>query len=592
MTLYPFCMGFKPFYAGISRPFYPVALPERLPMKFLPWIKSGAAKQEKRDSLEVQGVGISNLSAIWSFLDGGFNSNESDEPVNDATSLSIATVFTCCRVLSDGVASLPCKVYQQTSNGKMEDFDNPLAHLLQIEANPETAAYAFFETLITHLMLRGNSYAEIQRDAAGGVVALWNLDPRKTEPVRLGVNGDLAFKTWDGMGPGQTRIIAAKDMLHVVLFSWDGIQGVSPIAMLRQTLGLAIGQQKFSARLLRNNAVPSLALLSQAKFKPEDKLKMRQDWEELQTGSSQGRVAVLDQGLTVERLGLSSEDSELLASRSFSRSEIAAAFRVPASMVGDLTRLSNSNHEQQSLSFVQDSLTPILKRIEIEFRRKLLPPAPNGKPNTSFILFDLRERLRGDFASTMAGYATGKQWGFYSTNDVRKELGENPIGPEGDVYWYPTNMGNSAQLLKQIDTEPITQQHTSAVPDDNTDSFARSSAPYLRLYRDAVGRLAARSADKRDLSTVTQIFEPLLASVAELSAQCAERSVKAAGWQYEPNKAIADCLQKLTERASTWKSDELDSISAQELNKAIKTLSLAAHRSAAEYVALKGLPNG
>jgi HK97 family phage portal protein len=438
--------------------------------------------------------------------------------------------------------------------------------------------------LVAHLNLRGNSYAEIQRNAAGDPVALWNLDPRKTEPVRLGVSGDLWYKTSDGMTAGQTRVIAAKDMLHVVLFSWDGIQGISPVAMLRQTLGLAISQQKFSARILKNNAVPSIALVSDAKIKPEDKMKMRSDWEALQTGSSQGRVAVIDQGMTIERLGLSAEDSELLASRSFSRSEIAAAFRVPASMVGDLTRLSNSNHEQQSLDFVQSSLIPILKRIEIEFRRKLLPPSPIGQPNKSFIQFDVRERLRGDFASTMNGYATGKQWGFYSTNDVRRELGENPIGPVGDVYWTPVNMQNSELLL---DTESIQDQPIGQQPVEGD-----TGRQYLRLYRDAVGRLAARSPDKRDLPTVMQIFEPLVASIAELGAERAKRNTRSPEWQYEPAKAIAGYLQKLTERAAAWKPEDLDSIAAQELQKVTKTLTLAAHRSIAEHVALKGLPNG
>jgi HK97 family phage portal protein len=374
-------------------------------MKFLSCI-SRAAKNEKRDALEVQGNGF-NLAAIWNFLDGGAQSNESGEPVNDYSALSIATVFTACRVIADGIASLPCKIYKQTPNGKIEDFDNPLAHLLQIEPNDETSAYSFFETLVTHLMLRGNSYAEIQRNAAGDPLMLWNLDPRKTEPIRTGVNGTLAYKTSDGMLPGQTRIIEKEQMLHVVLFSWDGIVGVSPIAMLRQTLGLTIAQQKFASRIIRNNAVPSLVLKTENKIKPEDKVKMREAWEELNSGGSQRRVGILDQGITPMPLGLNAEDSELLASRSFSRSEIAAAFRAPASMVGDLTRLSNSNHEQQALSFVQDCLSPVIKRVEIEFRRKLLPPSPIGKPNTSFIMFDLRERLRGDFQSTMNGYAVG-----------------------------------------------------------------------------------------------------------------------------------------------------------------------------------------
>jgi phage portal protein BeeE len=154
-------------------------------MKFLSCI-SRAAKNEKRDALEVQGNGF-NLAAIWNFLDGGAQSNESGEPVNDYSALSIATVFTACRVIADGIASLPCKIYKQTPNGKIEDFDNPLAHLLQIEPNDETSAYSFFETLVTHLMLRGNSYAEIQRNAAGDPLMLWNLDPRKTEPIRTGV---------------------------------------------------------------------------------------------------------------------------------------------------------------------------------------------------------------------------------------------------------------------------------------------------------------------------------------------------------------------------------------------------------------------
>jgi HK97 family phage portal protein len=553
-------------------------------MKFWPWLQSRAAKpNEKRDALEVQGNGF-NLGAIWNFLDGGVQNNESGEPVNDFTALSIATCYTACRVLGDGVASLPCRVYKQTPNGKQEDIDAPLSHLLQIAPNDETSAYSFFETLVTHLNLRGNGFAEIQRNAAGDPVALWNLDPRKTEPVRLGVNAVLSYKTSDGMLPGETRIIAKENMLHVVLFSWDGIVGVSPIAMLRQTLGLTIAQQKFASRIIKNNAVPSLVLKTDSKMKPEDKYKMRTDWEELQTGNSQRRVAILDQGLTAVPLGLSAEDSELLASRSFSRCEIAAAFRVPASMVGDMTRLSNSNHEQQALSFVQDSLTPILKRIEVEFRRKLLPPSPIGKPNTSFIMFDLRERLRGDFASTMTGYATGKQNGFFNTNMILRELGENPIGPEGEIFWAPSNMQNSKLLL---DTESIQDQPIGTASPPPSD-VARQ---YLRLYRDAVGRLAARSADKRDLATVTQIFEPLVASIAELGAERAKRSTRATEWQYSPAKAITEYLQKLTERAATWKTEDLDTIAAQELQKVTKTLTLAAHRSVAEHVALKGLPH-
>jgi hypothetical protein len=113
----------------------------------------------------------------------------------------------------------------------------------------------------------------------------------------------------------------------------------------------------------------------------------------------------------------------------------------------------------------------------------------------------------------------------------------------------------------------------------------------LTLYRDAVGRLAARAADKRDLQTVRKIFEPLAASIAELGADGARRSTNAPEWLYEPSKAIADYLSKLTERSVTWNLDELDAIAASELNRVTKTMTLAAHRSIAEHTALKGPPN-
>jgi hypothetical protein len=182
----------------------------------------------------------------------------------------------------------------------------------------------------------------------------------------------------------------------------------------------------------------------------------------------------------------------------------------------------------------------------------------------------------------MQGYAVGKQNGFYNTNMILRELGENPIGPVGDVFWAPVAMQNAELMLT---TESIQDQAVGAVPTVPDDV----SRHYLRLYRDAVGRLAARAVDKRDLATVTQIFEPLVASIAELGAESAKRSTAASEWQHDPAKSISDYLRKLTERAAGWKSDELDSIAAQELQKATRALTLAAHRSIAEHAALKGL---
>jgi hypothetical protein len=151
------------------------------------------------------------------------------------------------------------------------------------------------------------------------------------------------------------------------------------------------------------------------------------------------------------------------------------------------------------------------------------------------------------------------------------------------VYLTAVNLQNSELTL---DTESIQDQPIGTAPPAQNDAARQ----YLPLFRDAVGRLATRAADKRDLATTKQIFEPLLVSIAEPGADRANRCTNAHEWQYEPAKTIGDYLQKLTERAATWKPEDLDSIAAQELRKVTKTLTLAAHRSVAEHVALKGLP--
>jgi len=148
-------------------------------------------------------------------------------------------------------------------------------------------------------------------------------------------------------------------------------------------------------------------------------------------------------------------------------------YGVPPNMAGDTTRLSNNSSENESLNFVKNTLRPLIDILESEMNRKLINRT-GRKANAYQIEFDTTDIERGDFASTMTGYATGKQWGFYSTNDIRRKLGENTIDdPEADVYLYPTNMGNADQLIAQKGLEPITQQPETTLntpsQDDNDD---------------------------------------------------------------------------------------------------------------------------
>jgi HK97 family phage portal protein len=214
----------------------------------------------------------------------------------------------------------------------------------------------------------------------------------------------------------------------------------------KRTLGLSIAAEKYGSRLFSNSAIPSVVLTTENKVKPEDRMKMRQDWEVLQGGKNQHRLAVLDQGLKVEKLSVTNEEAQFLELRQFTRAEIASLFRIPVHMVGELQKLSNSNTENMNLSFVVDTLRPYISRIEAEVTKKLLPREA-GKPSSLQVQFDTSERLRGDTVAQTAGAATGRQWGWLTANDVRRSMGLNEGGPELDVYINPVNMENSRRLL-------------------------------------------------------------------------------------------------------------------------------------------------
>ena len=399
--------------------------------------------------------------AVWDELGGG--PSASGEIITDRTAMAISTVYTCVTVLAEAVASLPCLLMRNGVKGKQEAVDHYLHDLLAYYPNPEMTGFTFWSTMVGCSALTGNAYAEILRDPDGTVSGLWPLHPNKTEPVRL-TDGTLAYRTSDGSQQGKTRLIASKDILHFPLFSLDGVKGIGPVQAARETFALAKAAEKFGARWFGNGAhVPSVMIHKGPKPDQKAQVELRESWQSAYGGSNTHKQAFLFGDWDVKTIGLSPEDSQFLASRGFQRTEIAALFHLSPVQVGDTSRLSNGNHVQQQLTFVTDTLRPIVSRIEAELKRKLLRNVPNLS-----VVFDLTERLRGDTQSQMASYAIGRQWGWLSVNDIRTDMGLNPIGDEGDSYLYPTNMGDASQLLKDSLLIPTTQMPESNPEPDPT----------------------------------------------------------------------------------------------------------------------------
>ena len=370
-------------------------------------------------------------------------SSTSGKRVNERSAMQMTAVYSCVRILSEAVAGLPLHLYQYTDKSSREKaVENPLYFLLHDEPNTEMTSFVFRETLMTHLLLWGNAYSQIIRNGKGEVMGLYPLMPdrmtvNRDEKGRLYyeymVSSDDAKTLKDG-----TVRLSPYDVLHIPGLGFDGLVGYSPIAMAKNAIGLAIAAEEYGSKFYANGATPSGILEYPGTVKEPDKV--RESWNAGFGGSSNAhKIAVLEEGMKYTPISISPNEAQFLETRKFQINEIARIFRVPPHMVGDLEKSSFSNIEQQSLEFVKYTLEPWLVRWEQAMQRSLIPQDDKSK---YFIKFNVDGLLRGDYQSRMQGYATARQNGWMSANDIREleNLDRIPGEDGGDLYLINGNM--------------------------------------------------------------------------------------------------------------------------------------------------------
>ena len=367
-----------------------------------------------------------------------FGNTSAGKPVNEHTAMQMTAVYSCVRILSETLAGLPLHVYRYNDSGGKEKYlKHPLYKLLHDEPNPEMTSFAFRETLMSHLLLWGNAYAQIIRNARGEVIALYPLMPNKMT-VDRDSKGRLFYlysRTSDDaptLGDDSQVYLAPSEVLHIPGLGFDGLIGYSPIAMAKNAVGLAIATEEYGAKFFANGAAPGGVLEHPGTIK--DPQKVKESWNAAYQGSQNAhRVAVLEEGMKYQPIGISPEQAQFLETRKFQINEIARIFRVPPHMLADLEKSSFSNIEQQSLEFVKYTLDPWVVRWEQSMCRALL--MESEKPIV-FIKFNVDGLLRGDYVSRMSGYATARQNGWMSANDIREleNLDRIPAEFGGDLY--------------------------------------------------------------------------------------------------------------------------------------------------------------
>lgn len=541
---------------------------------------------EIRSALDDPGIPI-NGPAAWSLLFDG-QPAESGEVINYSTAMQSSTVFSCVRVLAQSIASIPVRLMEIVPSGHQDAKDNDLYYLLRVQPNPDMSAYTFFESLTAALAYTGNGYAQIERDVLGRPLNLWPLHPLKTFPVRDTDTGQLFYRTADGMRSGQYRFVQQKDVLHVKLYSLDGIQGLSPIEHGRRILGLSAAQEKSGSRVFGNGSKPGSLLIAKAVKNPQQLQEARVSWEQTNGAINQGRVGILSGEWDYRELGVSHEDSQWLESRKFSLQQIATLFGVPSHLVGDDSRLSGSNSEEIARQFLQSGLGPIIAQYENEMLRKLVSTVGRNA-NKFFIRFDTEQFIRTDIQKQYEAFSLGISNGWFSVNDVRRKLGENPIGEQGDIYRIPVNFANADSLV-DADTEANKPVPDNDVDDTDVDDSEALPAPtptkanirhadiyesvYSALFHDAFNRILKRNS--RDFDGISAVFRPLLESMSIIAAN---------GEAVDTEKPISDVLKSLSKRSAKWTAED----SHAEFDKLVRSLHIEIAKAIAVTKALTEL---
>jgi len=410
-----------------------------------------------------------------------FGNTSAGKPVNEHTAMQMTAVYSCVRILSETLAGLPLHVYRYNDSGGKEKYlKHPLYKLLHDEPNPEMTSFAFRETLMSHLLLWGNAYAQIIRNARGEVIALYPLMPNKMT-VDRDSKGRLFYlysRTSDDaptLGDESQVYLSPSEVLHIPGLGFDGLIGYSPIAMAKNAVGLAIATEEYGAKFFANGAAPGGVLEHPGTIK--DPQKVKESWNAAYQGSQNAhRVAVLEEGMKYQPIGISPEQAQFLETRKFQINEIARIFRVPPHMLADLEKSSFSNIEQQSLEFVKYTLDPWVVRWEQSMCRALL--MESEKPIV-FIKFNVDGLLRGDYVSRMSGYATARQNGWMSANDIREleNLDRIPAEFGGDLYLINgamTKLQDAGAFAKQA--EPAPNKTETEEGSDETNNAGRNAS--------------------------------------------------------------------------------------------------------------------
>lgn len=399
----------------------------------------------------------------------------SDETVTVDSAITVSGVIAIIILIAQDTASLPLILYGKQGRNKFRATDSPYYTLMHDQPNPEHSAMTFREFIVSHIIAWGDFFAQIVTDESGTAKQLWPLRPDKMVVKRF--EGERIYLYTDS--EGKQRVFLQEEILHIPGFGFDGLRGLSRIGLARHVIGENISTQKFGSKFFANNGVPGFIYKHPTELSETAYAHLLESLDEKTGVDNSHKPLILEDGLSIEKIGIPLDDAQFLETRKFQLSEINRIIGpVPPHMIGDVTSSTSwgTGIDSQEQGYVNHTLRPYAVRIEQGLRGQLLLESDRAQGYFYEHLFD--GFLRGDIATRFAAYGVGINNGFMTRNEVRARENLNPR--KGlDELLVPMNMTTLSGSNTADSTQP-----------DGTDTQAMNA--FEPLWRDAIGRVMKR----------------------------------------------------------------------------------------------------
>lgn len=546
--------------------------------------------KEFRDSLSSVVAFPADYFAGWF----GVAPAESGVEVNELTAMQVAAFVGCVRVISGAIATLPLRVWETLPNGTQKIApDHILDDVLNNQPNPEVSAADLIGTGMIQILLTGNCYMEKFYNGAGQPAALYLRNPFRTFPYRDN-DGTLIYKTSD-TDKGYERIIKAADIVHVKGLGVDSLVGLSPVKYYaREVLGNDIAAQSFGSKFFANDSRPGGYLKVPNFLNKDKKAQAVSSWMNAHGRGQSHRMALLEGGMTWEKVGVNPNEAQFIETRQFNREQIAAIFGVPVHFLGESVE-SRADMEQRGIEFLTFTIKPWLAKWEQAINMKMFPKM--GRHANRFRAgFDTTMYERATYSNLLKGVQMGRYAGLYTMDEGRRLLGEQPYTKDqlnsdnpGDKVMVPVNMvfltedliesggpagGGSGAGAGQGGGDQDGGDGGGKPPRQTGQGGSRDAEikryflVFSKMFDDAFGRIVSRKNTRRQ--DFHLIFEPVLTTIAASFAFRADAPPGDMALPVELASFVKELAGSLFKQAAHWTEQNRAEACGKELRRVLE----------------------